>query len=116
MSSVNPAIDPVSRAAIIEALIENGDNALRPGMFANVRINKEGGTKGVFVPRFAVIKDEATQSYRVFAIQEGVAKLLTVQIGLEEGDFVQIVSGVDADLTVATGNLGQLYEGAKVTF
>ena len=45
-----------------------------------------------------------------------LAKLLTVQIGLEEGDFVQIVSGVDADLTVATGNLGQLYEGAKVTF
>ena len=116
VSSVNPAIDPVSRAAIIEALIENGDNALRPGMFANVRINKEGGIKGVFVPRSAVIKDEATQSYRVFAIQEGVAKLLTVQIGLEEGDFVQIVSGVDADLTVATGNLGQLYEGAKVTF
>ena len=116
VSSINPAIDPVSRAAVVEALIENSDNALRPGMFANVRINKEGGSKAVFVPRSAVINDEATQSYRVFVIQDGVAKLKTVQIGSEENGFVEIVTGVEPDLTVATGKLEQLYEGAKVTF
>ncbi len=116
VSSINPAIDPVSRAAVVEALVENSDNALRPGMFANVRINKDGGSKAVFVPRSAVINDEATQSYRVFVIQDGVAKLKTVQIGSEENGFVQIVTGVEPDLTVATGKLEQLYEGAKVTF
>ena len=93
VTSVNPAIDPVSRAAIVEASIENGDNALRSGMFATVKINKEGGGKGVFVPKTAVYNDQATQSYRAFAIVEGVAKLRVLQLGMEEGDSVQILNG-----------------------
>ena len=32
VTAVNPAIDPTSRAATVEAQIENGDNALRSGM------------------------------------------------------------------------------------
>lgn len=114
VTSVNPAVDPVSRSAIVEASIENGDNALRPGMFATVRINKEGGGKGIFIPKAAVYNDQATQSYRVFVIVEGVAKLKVVQLGPEEGNSIQIMNGINADETVATSNLDQLYEGAKV--
>jgi RND family efflux transporter, MFP subunit len=116
VSAVNPAIDPASRSAIVEALIENNDNALRAGMFATVRINKEGGVTSVYVPKAAVYNDQTTQSYRVFVIQEGVAKLRTVQLGTEEGDAMQILSGVNDGETVATSNLDQLYEGAKVSY
>lgn len=116
VTAVNPAIDPTSRSAVVEAQIENGDNALRSGMFATARINKEGGSAGVFVPKSAVYNDQSTQSFRVFVIQENVAKLRVVQLGTEETDSVQIVNGVNADEIVATNNLAQLYEGAKVTF
>ncbi len=116
VTAVNPAIDPTNRAAIIEASIENGDNALRPGMFATARITKQGGNTGVFVPRAAVYNDQSTQSYRVFVIQDGAAKLRVVQLGTEEGDTIQILNGVNADETIATSNLPQLYEGAKVGF
>lgn len=116
VTAVNPAIDPTSRSALVEAAIENNDNALRSGMFATVQIVREGGTTGIFVPKSAVQKDEGTQSFRVFVIQENVAKLRVVQLGTEENDAVQIVSGVNGDETVATSNLEQLYEGAKVTF
>ncbi len=112
--AVNPAVDPVSRSAIVEATIENSDNALRAGMFATVRINREGGGTGVFIPRSAVFNHQPTQSYRVFVIEEGIAKLKVVQLGPEEGDSIQILSGVEPDQTVATSNLDQLYEGAKV--
>ena len=114
VTSVNPAVDPVSRSAIVEASIENGDNALRPGMFATVRINKEGGGKGVFVPKAAVYNDQATQSYRVFVIVERAAKLRVVQLAPEEGSSLQTLNGLNADEVVATSNLDQLYEGAKV--
>lgn len=116
VSAVNPAVDPVSRAAQVEAKIENGDNALRSGMFVTATINREGGGTGVFVPKSAVLNDPATQSFKVFVVQENVAKLRVVQQGVEEGDFVQILSGVEADETIATSNLDQLYEGAKVVF
>lgn len=116
VTSVNPAVDPVSRSAVVEASIENGDNALRPGMFATAKINKEGGGKGVFIPKAAVYNDQATQSYRAFVIVEGVAKLRVLQLGPEEGDSRQILNGLSTDEVVATSNLDQLYEGAKVTF
>jgi multidrug resistance efflux pump len=116
VTAVNPAVDPASRSATVEAAVENGDNALRSGMFATVNINREGGTKAVFVPKTAVFNDQTTQSNRVFVIQDGVAKLRVVQLGVEENDEVQIVTGVNADETVATSAVDQLYEGAKVAY
>jgi multidrug efflux pump subunit AcrA (membrane-fusion protein) len=114
VSAINPSVDPTSRSAIIEASVENNGNLLRSGMFATARIAKQGGNTGIFVPRSAVLNDQTTQSYRVFVIQEGVAKLRVVQLGTEEGETIQILNGVNADEMVATSNLPQLYEGAKV--
>lgn len=116
VTAVNPAIDPTSRSAIVEAAIENNNNALRSGMFATAQIVKEGGSTGVFVPKSAVYNDQGTQSYRVFVIQENVAKLRVVQLGTEENDFFQIIAGINGDELVATSNLDKLYEGAKVQF
>jgi membrane fusion protein (multidrug efflux system) len=114
VTAVNPAVDPTSRAATVEASIENSGNLLRSGMFATARIAKQGGNAGIFVPRSAVFNVETTQSYRVFVLLEGVAKLRVVQLGTEEGDAIQILNGVSADEMVATSNLPQLYEGAKL--
>jgi len=114
VTAINPAVDPTSRAATIEASVENSGNLLRSGMFATARIAKQGGSAGIFVPRTAVFNDQTTQSYRVYVIQEGVAKLRVVQLGTEENDTVQILNGVNADEMIATSNLQQLYEGAKV--
>ncbi len=113
--AINPAVDPSSRSAMVEALVENNGNLLRSGMFVQAKITREGGTAGVFVPKSAVYSDASTQSQRVFVIIEGVAKLKTVQLGVEEGEMIQIVTGVDADQNVATSNLDQLFEGAKVS-
>jgi RND family efflux transporter MFP subunit len=114
VTAVNPAIDPVSRAVTVEAAVENSDNALRSGMFATAQIVRKGGSRAVFVPRAAVLSDPNTQSYRVFVIQGDTAKLRVVQIGVEESDWIQILSGVQADEVVATSNLQQLFEGARV--
>lgn len=114
VSAVNPAIDPVSRSATIEVAVENSDNALRSGMFATAQILRSSGNTAVFVPRAAVFSDQNTQSYRVFVIEGEFAKLRVVQLGADEGETIQILSGVNADEVVATSNLGQLYEGARV--
>lgn len=115
VTAINPSVDPNSRSAIVEAQIENNNNTLRSGMFATAKITRDGGSSGVFVPKEAVLNDQSTQSYRVFVIQEGVAKLRTVQLGTEENSAFHILNGVAADEMVATSNLTQLYEGAKVS-
>ncbi len=114
VTAINPAIDPASRSAVVEASIENPDNALRSGMFGTARITKAGGGTGIFVLKTAVYNDQSTQSYRAFVIVDGVAKLRVLQLGPEEGDSYQILDGLNADETVATSNLAELYEGAKI--
>lgn len=114
VTAINPAVDTASRSAMVEASIENGDNALRSGMFATARVTKEGGSTGIFAPKSAVYNHQATQSFRGFVIENGVAKLKVLQLGNEEGDWIQILSGFKADETVATSNLDQLFEGARV--
>ncbi|PYS97927.1 MAG: hypothetical protein DMF63_17895 [Acidobacteria bacterium] len=114
VTAINPALDQTSRSAVVEASIENPDNALRSGMFGTARITKQGGGIGIFIPKSAVYNDQATQSYRAFVIVEGVARLKVLQLGPEEGDSYQILDGLNADETVATSNLAELYEGAKV--
>jgi multidrug efflux pump subunit AcrA (membrane-fusion protein) len=116
VKAVNPSLDPASRSASVEATLDNSDNTLRAGMFATVRITREGGSDGVFVPKSAIYSDPTTQSYRVFVIEEGIAKLKVVQLGIEEGDSYQVLAGVAAGETVATSALGDLFEGAKVSF
>ena len=116
VTAINPAVDAVSRSAIVEASIDNSGNALRTGMFATARINKEGGSTGVFVNRAAINNHQPTQSYRAFVIVEGIARLRVIQLGTEEGDSIQILSGLNVDEIVATSNLDELYEGAKVAY
>lgn len=114
VTAVNPSVDETTRTAIVEGEVENGDNALRGGMFATARILRPGGEKGVFVPKSTVYSDINTQSYRVFVIEGDMAKLRVVQLGTQENDTWQIVSGLQGDETLAASNLEQLYEGAKI--
>jgi HlyD family secretion protein len=116
VSAVNPQVDPTSRSASVEALIDNSSNLLKAGMFATVRINREGGATAVYVPKSAVFNDRATQSYKVFTIEGNVAKLNVVQLGTEESDSYEVLKGLEADKVVATSNLDQLFEGARVSF
>ncbi|HEY0321912.1 MAG TPA: efflux RND transporter periplasmic adaptor subunit [Pyrinomonadaceae bacterium] len=114
VTAINPAIDPASRSIMVEASIQNPDNALRSGMFVTARITMAGGNQIIFVPREAVVNDQNTNSFRVFTVQGTTAHLRVVAIGDEENGMVQILSGVQAGEEVATSNLQQLYEGAKV--
>ena len=71
---------------------------------------------GVFAPKSAIYYYPATQSYRAYVIVDGIAKMRDIQLGPEEGGRPQSLSGLEADEAVATSNLEQLFEGAKVSF
>jgi len=114
VSAINPAIDPVSRSITVEAEIENADNVLRSGMFASAELTRSGGSQIIYVPASALLSDPNTNSNKVFVIQGDTAHLRVVQVGDTDNGMIQILSGVAANDVVATSNLQQLYEGAKV--
>jgi RND family efflux transporter MFP subunit len=115
ITNINPSLEANTRAVIVEATIDNSENLLRPNMFATARILQAGGGESVFVPRSAVLPDPTTNTASVYVIEGDTARNRQVQTGIEEGEMVQIVTGVSASDTVATSNIEQLFDGATVT-
>jgi multidrug efflux pump subunit AcrA (membrane-fusion protein) len=115
ISAINPSIDPNSRIFIVEARFDNQSGALRPGMFATARVLLPGGEDAIFIPRTAVLRDKTTDSWQVFAIENGTARLHIVTLGDTDGDQVRVTSGLTGAETVALDHLPELYEGAAVT-
>jgi multidrug efflux pump subunit AcrA (membrane-fusion protein) len=50
----------------------------------------------------------------VFVIEKNTARVRVVALGPENDGLVQILSGVSAGEVVATGNLQELFDGARV--
>lgn len=114
VTAINPAVETNSRTFIVEAEFANTDIALKPGMFATARVVLPGSTKGIFVPRSAVLIDATTNSSQVFMIVDGKARVAVVQIGETVGDKIRILSGIPEDAVLAQDHLEDLYDGQTV--
>jgi len=112
IARISPNVTPTSRTLTVEAEIENGSGALRPGQFATVRILQARAQPAVLVPSRAVRTESGVS--RVFVIKDGHARERLVQLGQTEGDLVEIKSGIAADELVATSNIEQLGDGMAV--
>ncbi|HCX29697.1 MAG TPA: hypothetical protein DHU55_07990, partial [Blastocatellia bacterium] len=109
IARISPNVTPTSRTLTVEAEIENGSGALKPGQFATVRILEARAQPAVLVPARAVRTESGVS--RVFVIKNSHAEERVVQLGQTEGDSVEIKGGVAADEPVATSNLEQLSNG-----
>ncbi len=114
VAAINPSLNTTSRAVVVQAEIANPQNLLCPGMFATGRIEQPRAGQTVFIPRAALMRDETTNIFSVYVIEGNTARLRQLQTGQENGGLVQILSGVSAGETVATGGGDQPYDGASV--
>ena len=114
VTAVNAALDPATRAVIVEATAPNPEGTVRAQMFATARIELGTTEPGVFVPRAALLPDPNTNSYQAFVIENNVARLRVLQIVGEQQQRVRVRSGLNAGDIVATSALTELFDGATV--
>jgi len=112
IARIAPSVSATSRTLTVEAEVENGSGALKPGQFATVRINQSRPAPVVFVPARAVVSEAGVS--RVFVIKDGHAEQRVVQTGQTESDLIQVKSGVSNGEQVATSNLEKLADGMTV--
>ena len=112
VARISPSVSATSRTMTVEAEVENGGGALKPGQFATVRIMLPVAETAVLIPQKSV-HTEGTASH-VFVIKNGRAEQRQVQLGQAEGDLVEVKSGVAADEQVATSNIEILKDGIAV--
>jgi Cu(I)/Ag(I) efflux system membrane fusion protein len=91
---VYPTIDPKTRTLRARLRFDNPDEALKPDMYADVRIFAGPKNDVLSIPREALIKTGESERI-IVALGEGKFSAREVVAGMESGDWVEIVSGVD---------------------
>lgn len=110
VSVAAPAEDAVAAPTQIEILVNNPDQSLKPGMFARARVFTAFKPRTILAPHSAVAGGRAT------VVENGVARVRSVQTGIRTETVVEILSGLEpGDLVVVSGN-GDLSDGTPVTY
>lgn len=96
---IYPELDPDTRTARVRIELPNPGVALKPNMFADVRIHAAEETDTVHVPRQALIRGGRLDRV-VLDTGDGRFQAVPVETGMESGDRVEILSGVEAGQSV----------------
>jgi len=109
---ISPSVNTTARTLSVEAEVQNTEGLLKPGQFATVRITQSKPEPAVVIPARAV--KTAGDINSVFVVKDGVAREQFVQLGLLEGDMIQVKNGVIDGDRVAVTNIEQLRDGILV--
>lgn len=88
-----PDINPVTRTARVRLRFPNPGERLQPSMFAHVTLLAEPTRDAVYVPNEAVIRTGMNQRV-IVALGGGRFDVCPVKMGMESGDKVQILQGL----------------------
>jgi RND family efflux transporter MFP subunit len=111
---VSPALQADRRALIVEAVVPNPSNELKPGLFATARIQEPKPSPAVLVPAAAVRSLSGTSRAYVVKGDRVEERVVTVGQSVDNG-LVEITNGLQAGERVATSNVAQLADGSAVT-
>ena len=112
ISNIDQRVNRDSRTIRAYAIIDNKNNNLRPGLMLNIDIILEEIEATMLIPEESVLTSEDF-SY-VFVIEEDIAKLKEVNIGISSNGMIQILSGISSGDKVVTLGHEKLKDGSKI--
>jgi membrane fusion protein (multidrug efflux system) len=116
VSFVNPAVDEASRTLKVIAQVDNGDGALKSGLFARGRIVTSSRADVLRVARNALVTwDPTAGAGVVYVVENGHAKRRDVATGASTGSAVEIRGGLAAGESVVTRGAFDVRDGDRVT-
>jgi membrane fusion protein (multidrug efflux system) len=100
---ISPVIDSKTGTFKVTLRVPNPDNLLKSGMFAQVKLNYDTKNDVMLLPRKALLAID--DSVNVFVVTDGIASKKAVIVGYQEGEMVEILSGLTgSEQVVITGH------------
>lgn len=121
VSAVNPQVDASTRNVAVRATIENPEEKLRPGMFAQAKVVLPGEETFIALPATSV--QYAPYGDTVYVIEKmkdpqgneytGVRQQV-VKLGRRQGEQIAILNGLKPGEEIVTSGVFKLHSGAAV--
>ena len=112
VTRISWAIDPKTRTIRVEIDIPNPGAKLQPGLYAYATVIAEEHTEVLTLPVTAVVSEKG-KDYCV-VIVAGKAVRRPIQVGLNDGMRIEVVSGLDGHEAVVKANASSLADGQPV--
>lgn len=114
---VGAAVDPQSRTVPAEIMVPNAGTRLRPGMVAEIRIERGENAQALVVPQGAILRSE--DGYYVYVVEQrpeggAVAEARPVTIGESQNGQVPVDTGLSAGEQVVVVGQKQVSAGDRV--
>lgn len=113
VSVIDTRVDPATRSVKVNALFENKDDALKPGLFLNVELALARRENAVLIPEEAIIGEGGRQF--LYIIRDGRADRREVKIGQRLPGEIEIAEGVKLGDQVVVRGIQKLRHNAPVT-
>ena len=111
LEAVDPLVDVNGRSISCRALLPNREGRLRPGMFVRSRLVFGERKDALMLPEQAVVTGARP---RVFRVEEGKARAVTVQLGVRRDGRVEILEGLALGDTIITAGQLKVRDGMPV--
>jgi RND family efflux transporter MFP subunit len=109
---IAPVVDTATGTVKVTVEAVKPPTGVRPGAFVSIGIVREQHPSALLLPRESVIRE--LRAAHVFISEDGTAVKRAVELGLEEGDLVEVISGVSVGDNVVVAGQGALDDGQKI--
>ena len=96
----------------MEVAIENPDGEILPDMFTRVKIVKRKVEDGLAIPLFSISNNKGSKA--VYIANEGIARLVPIKTGIQEGWRVQAKEGLNPGAKVIVVGHKDVKDGTAV--
>lgn len=121
---ISPVLDPLTRLAEVEVLLDNPEHKLKPGMYAHAEVTTGVIENVIIVPRHAVIEntsleriggeDQVVKHYFVFVVESDKALQRKLEVIYLNHEYLAISSGLKIGEQLVTVGQNNLREGTPV--
>ncbi len=113
VSRTSDSVQMATRTMLTEVDVPNPDGSLVPGMYAEVHLHLANRPAALSVPLDAV-DGLGTSVQQAYLVRDGIVHQVTVKVGLQTANRVEILSGLSNGDKVIVGRHTGLSEGQKV--
>jgi RND family efflux transporter MFP subunit len=107
------SLDPTSRTLLVEIHVPNADNALLPGMYAQVELSSVRADPPLLVPSDAMLM-HADGAQIAVVLPDRTIHLQKIEVGRDYGDRLEVLSGLSAGQIIIANPGDVVREGSQV--
>ncbi len=111
IARVSPIVDDATGTVKVTAELRPVDSSYRPGAFVRVAIETDVRGETILIPKRAIVEQDG-ESF-VFVNDGETAIRRAVELGYEDGDAIEVRSGVSAGDKIIVAGQGKLKDGDK---